>query len=164
MNHLMRLTAATALIACGTASASPPPLFTPVGIYTGGMPAFSEQHVVPDGRKSMATVLQISAALHQMDLLPGSVQPIGLATLFSIAKENNDGQAARCMRWVERVANGEAAWMAAPVTAKPMTFPYLAMTVAAGATPAYTINGGMPVYREADVLCWEAEDFGPPVY
>ena len=125
--------------------------FTP---FVGGSPAFVESKAMFQGKP--VTIVRITAYFHQMDLPPGSAQPIGLEEFKFFIKDPN-GNMARCEKWVQKVQADEAAWS----KAKP-TFPYLEIVIAEGARPI-TVNG-VTTFRGFDVRCWEAMDFGPPLY
>ena len=122
--------------------------------FTGGSPAFSEYKAMFQGKP--VTIVQIRAYYHQMDLPPGSAQPIGLEEFKSFIKDPN-GNMAHCEKWVQKVQADEAAWN----KSKP-TFPYLEINIAEGAKPV--VVNGVTTYRGFDVRCWEAMDFGPPLY
>lgn len=139
------------------ARVSPSPKGTTV--FTGAAPFYAELALPVDGTliDTPATVVKVGAWYHQMNLAPGSIQPIGLLVHFYIAKNPATGNASRCEQWVNQVRQDEQAWSASSAT-----FPYLEIDVAPGAKPV-TLNG-QQIYRDSDVLCWEARDFGPPVY
>jgi len=125
--------------------------FTP---FAGGSPAFTEFKAMFQGKP--VTIVRITAYFHQMDLPPGSAQPIGLEEFKFFIKDPN-GNMAKCEKWIQKVQADEAAW----TKAKP-TFPYLEINIAAGAKPVTV--GGVTTFRGFDVRCWEAMDFGPPLY
>jgi len=122
--------------------------------FAGGSPAFTESKAMFEGKP--VTIVRITAYFHQMNLPPHSAQPIGLEEFKFFIKDPN-GNMARCEKWVQKVQADEAAWS----KAKP-TFPYLEINIAEGAKPL-TVNG-LATYRGFDVRCWEAMDFGPPLY
>ncbi len=122
--------------------------------FAGGSPAFTEAKAMFEGKP--VTIVRITAYFHQMDLPAGSVQPIGLEEFKFFIKDPN-GNMARCEKWVTKVRADEAAWS----KTKP-TFPYLEINIAQGAKPV-TVNG-LAAYRGFDVRCWEAMDFGPPLF
>jgi hypothetical protein len=122
--------------------------------FVGGGPAFAESKAMFEGKP--VTIVRITAYYHQMDLPPGSAQPIGLEE-FKFFIKDTKGNMARCEKWIQKVQADEAAWG----KAKP-TFPYLEINIADGAKPV-TVKG-MTVYRGFDARCWETEDFGPPLY
>jgi hypothetical protein len=125
--------------------------FTPV---VGGSPAYREQPALLNGKK--VTLVRVTLYFHQMDLPPGSAQPIGLE-LFKYFLKDASGNIGHCEQWIKKVQTDEAAW-----TKQHQTFPYLEINTAENAVPL-KING-RTIYRGEDVLCWEAMDFGPPVY
>jgi hypothetical protein len=133
----------------------PPPAhaqdFTP---FAGGSPAFAESKAMLDGK--LVTIVRITVYFHQMDLPPHSVQPIGLEYFKYFVKDSN-GNMARCENWIKRIQADEAAW----TKSKP-TFPYLEVNMAEGAKPV--VVNGLQAFRGYDVRCWEAMDFGPPLY
>jgi hypothetical protein len=122
--------------------------------FAGGSPAVTESKAMFQGKP--VTIVRITAYFHQMDLPPGSALPIGLEEFKFFIKDPN-GNMARCEKWVQKVQADEAAWS----KSKP-TFPYLEINIAQGAKPV-TVNG-LATYRGFDVRCWEAMDFGPPLY
>ena len=122
--------------------------------FAGGSPAFAESKAMLNGKP--VTIVRITAYFHQMDLPPGSAQPVGLEYFKFFIKDPN-GNMAHCERWIGRIQADEAAWS----KSKP-TFPYLEINIAEGAKPV-TVNG-MQAFRGTDVRCWEAMDFGPPLY
>jgi hypothetical protein len=125
--------------------------FTP---FAGGSPAFTESKAMLDGQ--LVTVVRITVYFHQMDLPPHSAQPIGLEYFKFFIKDPN-GNMSRCEKWVQKVQADAAAWS----PSKP-TFPYLEINIADGAKPV--VVNGMTAFRGFDVRCWEAMDFGPPLY
>lgn len=122
--------------------------------FVGGSPAFTESSAIFQGKP--VTVVRITAYYHQMDLPPGSVQPIGLEEFKFFIKDPN-GNMAKCEKWVRKVQADEAAWSKGK-----STFPYLEIDLAEGAKPV--VVNGLATYRGGDVRCWEAMDFGPPLY
>jgi hypothetical protein len=124
-------------------------------VFVGGNPGFEVKSVTVDGTRQ--TVVQMTGYFHQMDLPPHSVQPIGLEEFFFVLKARDPWFADRCEKWITTVHDDEGAW-----TDRDPTYPYFEIDIAANARPL-TING-LRVYREKDVLCWEAMDFGPPLY
>jgi hypothetical protein len=151
--HAVRIK--TAILLTVLIAASPPsaatPNFTP---FVGGSPAYKEQQAVLNGKK--ITLVQVTIYFHQMDLPPGSAQPIGLA-FFKYFLKDTSGNMGHCEQWIKKVQADEGAW-----TKQKPTFPYLEINTAENAVPL-KING-QTVYRGKDVLCWETMDFGPPVY
>ena len=125
--------------------------FTP---FAGGSPAFAESKAMLNGKP--VTIVRITAYFHQMDLPPHSAQPFGLEYFKFFIKDPN-GNMADCERWIKRIQADEAAWS----PSKP-TFPYLEINIAEGAKPV--VVNGMTAFRGFDVRCWEAMDFGPPLY
>ena len=102
------------------------------------------------------TLVRITYEYHEMDLPPGSVQPIGLIFIRYFIKDAA-GNMAHCEKWIKRVQADEAAW-----TRQKPTFPYFELNVATNAKPLKW--KGMDVYSGADVRCWEAMDFGQPLF
>jgi hypothetical protein len=125
------------------------------GMFVGGAPAYEEIQSTFHGQP--VTLVQMSASYHQMDLQPHHVQVIGLIEFFYVLKEKPDYQARTCEKWITQIQGDEAAW-----TQDDAMYPYFELDTAAHAKPM-TING-LHVYRAKDVLCWEAMDFGPPLY
>lgn len=149
----MRLAAAAAVVAFLTCV----PLQGQT-VTAGGSPLYREGTVTEQGRPT--TLAKISLYFHQMDLPPGSVQPIGLEEFFYILASDKTGNARHCATWVERVRADEAAW-----TKQDKLFPYLQIAIAPNARPvAIAALNGLTAWRDKDVLCWEAMDFGPPLY
>ncbi len=125
--------------------------FTP---FTAGGPAYQESKAMLNGQP--VTIVRITAYYHQMDLPPRSAQPIGLE-YFKFFIKDPSGNMAHCEKWIDRIQADEAAW-----TKQKPTFPYLEIDMAQGAKPV--VVNGMSTFRGADVHCWEAMDFGPPLY
>ncbi len=125
-------------------------------IFVGGNPFYQQSTILmPDGEEN--AIIRIGSYFHQMDLAPHSAQPIGLGRIFNVLRDPGSWYAARCEQWVQKVHDDEAAW-----TSASKTYPYLVIDIAADAQPV-TING-VSAYGAKDVLCWEAFDFGPPLY
>jgi hypothetical protein len=99
----------------------------------------------------------MTASYHEMDLPPHQVQVIGLVQYFYVLKEKPDYQATTCEKWITQVQNDEAGW-----TQDDTMFPYIELDIAPRAKA--TLIESMHVYHAKDVLCWEAMDFGPPLY
>src|SRR5882757_6697437 len=78
--------------------------FTP---FVGGSPAVTESKAIFQGKP--VTIVRITAYFHQMDLPPGSAQPIGLEEFKFFIKDPN-GNMAKCENWVRKVQADEAAW------------------------------------------------------
>ncbi|MGH6878644.1 MAG: hypothetical protein ACREHV_14880 [Rhizomicrobium sp.] len=123
-------------------------------VFTGADPAFQEMPAPIEGQR---VIVQINAYFHQMDLAPHRTQPIGLVEYFNVEKGTHDYQAEMCEKWTTKVHDDEADW-----TEGQTVFPYLEIDIAKHAKP-FMLNG-VQVYRARDVLCWEAMDFGPPLY
>jgi hypothetical protein len=154
----MKLTFAT-LAACaglflsGAAlAAGSTPEFSP---FAGGRPESFELHRTLYGKP--VTIVQIRVSYHQMNLPPLTAQPIGFRKYYYVLKGKRALNAARCEKWVEKVQKDEAAY-----TKASPTFPYFEINLAQGAKPLTV--GGLDVFKEADVQCWEALDLGPPVF
>lgn len=148
----MKTASILAALACAdTASAASTPNFTP---QTGGNPTYREVPATIAGKKVM--LARITYEYHEMDLPPGSAQPIGLIPILYFVKDatNNLGH---CEKWIERILADEAAW-----TKQKPTFPYFELNVAANAKPVKW--KGMNLYKGADVRCWEAMDLGQPLF
>jgi len=148
----MKAAAILAMLAfAGTASAASTPNFTP---FAGGAPAYKEQSAMMLGNR--VTIVRITSYFHQMDLPPHSAQPIGLEYFMYFLKDTA-GNMAHCEKWIDKVQADEAAW-----TKQKPTFPYLEINTAKGAKP-FELQGHI-VYHGKDIRCWEAMDFGPPLY
>jgi hypothetical protein len=140
-----------ALAASTDASAALTPNFAP---QTGGNPTFTEVPATVGGKT--VTLVRITYEYHQMDLPPGSVQPIGLIPIRYFIKDSA-GNMAHCEKWIKRVQADEATW-----TKQKPTFPYFELNVAANAKALKW--KGMDVFKGADVRCWEAMDLGQPLF
>jgi hypothetical protein len=148
----MKAAAFLALLAASTgASGAATPNFTPA---TGGNPTFKEESAVVDGKT--VTLVRITYEYHEMDLPPGSVQPIGLIFIRYFTKDSA-GNMTHCEKWIKRVQADEAAW-----TRQKPTFPYFELNVTANARALKW--RGMDVFKGTDVRCWEAMDFGQPLF
>ncbi len=147
----MKTIAILALLAAGTASGAGTANFSPA---TGGNPTFKEQSATVEGKT--VTLVRITYEYHEMDLPPGSVQPIGLIFIRYFIKDST-GNMAHCEKWIERVRADEAAW-----TKQKPTFPYFELNVAANAKALKW--KGMDVFKGTDVRCWEAMDLGQPLF
>ncbi len=148
----MKAAAFLALLAANSGiSAAATPNFSP---QTGGNPAFKEVPATVKGKT--VTLVRITYEYHEMDLPPGSVQPIGLIPIRYFIKDAA-GNMAHCEKWVKRVQADEAAW-----TRQKPTFPYFELNVADNANALKW--KGMDVFKGTDVRCWEAMDFGPPLF
>jgi hypothetical protein len=124
-------------------------------VFVGGGPGYEEIQTTFHGQP--VTLVQMVASYHEMDLPPHHVQVIGLEEFFFVLKEKPDYQAKTCEKWITQVQGDEAAW-----TQNDTMYPYLELDIAA---KAKVMNiDGYNVYRAKDVLCWEAMDFGPPLY
>jgi len=124
-------------------------------VFAGGAPGWSQWQGTINGKP--VTIVQMWADYHEMDLPPGHTQPIGLIEYVNVALENPTFQARRCEKWIEQVQHDEADW-----TEDARTYPYLEIDIASHAK--FVLVDAEQVYRAKDVLCWEAMDFGPPVY
>jgi hypothetical protein len=144
-------TAALSALAASSPAAAQALDFTP---FAGGSPAYTESKGTLNGQ--LVTIVRITAYYHQMDLPPHSAQPIGLEYFKYFIKDPN-GNMVHCENWIKRIQADEAAW-----TKQKPTFPYLEINIAEGAKPV-TVNG-VTTFRGFDVRCWEAMDFGPPLY
>jgi hypothetical protein len=149
---MMKTIAVLALLtASASAAAAETANFTP---QTGGNPTFTEVPATIAGKS--VTLVRITYEYHEMDLPPGSAQPIGLIPIRYYVKDSA-GNMAHCEKWIKKIQADEAAW-----TKQKPTFPYFELNVASNAKPVKW--KGMAVYKGADVRCWEAMDFGPPLF
>jgi len=139
------------LTVAGFASAAGTPNFGP---DTGGNPTYKELPAVVGGKN--VTLVRITYEYHEMDLPPGSAQPIGLIPVRYFVKDAA-GNMAHCGEWIKKIQADEAAW-----TRQKPTFPYFEINIATKATPLKW--KGMSVYKGTDVRCWEAMDFGAPLF
>ncbi|HTJ63213.1 MAG TPA: hypothetical protein VL899_05325 [Alphaproteobacteria bacterium] len=139
------------LTASASASAAGAANFAPA---TGGKPTYEELRATVAGKA--ATLVRVTYEYHEMDLPPGSTQPIGLIPVRYFVKDFA-GNMARCETWIKRIRADESAW-----TKQKPTYPYFELNVATNAKPLTW--KGMAVYKGTDVRCWEAMDFGPPLF
>jgi len=123
--------------------------------FVGGGPAYQEMTVNIEG--TPRTVVQLTGYFHQMDLAPHHAQPIGLGEAFYVVKDEKPWNASHCETWIKQIQGDELAW-----NEKKTMFPYWEIQIAADAKPYYV--DGMPVWHDRDVSCWEAMDFGPPLF
>jgi hypothetical protein len=148
----MKTAAILTLVALSsTASAAGAQNFTPA---TGGNPTFKEQSATVAGKT--VTLVRITYEYHEMDLPPGSAQPIGLIFIRYFIKDSA-GNMAHCEKWIKKVQADEATW-----TKQKPTFPYFELNIAENAKALKW--KGMEVFTGMDVRCWEVMDFGPPLF
>jgi hypothetical protein len=148
----MKTTAILTLVALSSAvSAAEAQNFAPA---TGGNPTSREQSAIVGGKT--VTLVRVTYEYHEMDLPPGSAQPIGLIPIRYFIKDSA-GNMTHCEKWIKKVQADEAAW-----TKQKPTFPYFELNVAENAKALKW--KGMDVFKGTDVRCWEAMDFGPPLF
>ena len=123
--------------------------------FVGGAPAYQEW--VMDVNGVPRTIVQMSGYFHQMNLPPHHGQPIGLEEFYYVIKDAKPWNAARCETWIRRVDNDEILWQQ-----NQTVYPYWQIQIAGDAKPI-TVEG-YTLWQDRDVTCWEAMDFGPPLY
>lgn len=135
-------------------------LFMPSLAYAGapltGVPVVAQKTKMVVGGKAV-DVLKVGFYYHRMDLPPHSRQPIGLEEFLFIQMDAASGNADKCMQWFDKVSQDEKSW-----SHEMSTYPYFEVTIHDGAQAAK--SDGVVVFQDQDVHCWEASDFGPPLY